>query len=353
MTIAGRAIGERHPTFVIAEAGVNHDGSVEKALRLIDAAKAACADAVKFQCFRADALVAPETPTCGYQAAHGAAATDQREMLRRLELSRSGFLHLAEYAREREILFLATPFGIDELRFLSDEVGVSAIKIASPDLVNGPLLSAACDANLPIIVSTGAADEAEIGSVVEVFRSRVSANRLVLLHCVSAYPTPLNDARLGSIRTLRDKFTVPVGFSDHTAEVETGSFAVLAGANVLEKHLTLSRSAPGPDHFFSLEPAVFAEYVLRVRHAEQILGDGKLTPAPFEREVRELARGRVIAGRSIRAGEVLTHEMIRIQRSAAGISVASLPRIIGRRFREAVPSGRPVTESMLDSNSEL
>lgn len=346
--IAGRLVGEGLPSYVIAEAGVNHNGSMDEARRLIDAAKTAGADAVKFQFFRADALVSGDAPKCNYQNAHDQNSTSQRDMLRRLELKGDAFKILAQHARDTGVTFLATPFGPEELRYLVEEIGVSAIKIASPDLINIPLLRAACASGLPMIVSTGASEATEVSSAVQLIRDAGAADRTVLMHCVSAYPTRLDDARLRCIQTLRTEFGMPVGFSDHTADVHTGGDAVLAGACVLEKHMTLRRDQAGPDHFFSLETAAFRAYVEEVRCAERLLGDGRLEPSDSEREVRRLARGRIIADRPIASGQVVDERMIRVQRATEGVSAAHWDRVIGMTARTDIPRDMPILWSAVE-----
>ncbi len=345
--IGKHSIASGGRTFIIAEAGVNHDGSVDRARQLIDEAHAAGADAVKFQYFTADRLAAAETATCDYQKAHVGANASQRDMLRRLELNESDLRRLADHAGRVGILFLATPFGRDELRYLIRVIRVPALKIASPDIVNAPLLAAACAADLPLIVSTGASDEPEIANAVELIRAAGAADRLVLLHCVSAYPTEPSDARLGCIVALRERFGVPTGFSDHTREVDTGASAVLAGACILEKHFTLDKSAEGPDHFFSLEPGELRRYIVLAREAEVVRGNGRIGCTPAERQVRELARGRLVARRAILPGETISAEMFLIQRSGRGVFASELPSIMGRRLRVGLDSGKPLTAEHL------
>ncbi len=346
--IAGRLVGDGLPAYVIAEAGVNHNGSMDEARRLIDAARSTGADAVKFQYFRADRLVAADAPKCQYQTANDRESSSQREMLGRLELSESDFKALAHYAREAGITFLATPFGLDELKWLAEVIGVSALKIASPDLVNVPLLRAACATGLPLVVSTGASEEKEIAAAVELIRGRGAGDRLILLHCVSAYPTRLNDARLKCIRTLHARFGVPVGFSDHTADTQTGGDAVLAGACMLEKHLTLNRDQAGPDHFFSLDPAEFRTYVEEIRCAERLLGNGRLEPSNAEYEIRRLTRGRIIARRPIAAGETLREDMLVVQRATEGIFVTHWDRVIGHVARSDIPENSALLWSAIE-----
>ena len=329
---------------IIAEAGVNHDGDLKAALSLIDAAHSAGADVVKFQCFTAEALAGANATACEYQSQP--AGVSQREMLKNLELSRDDFVSLKKHADQVGITFLATPFGLRELSWLI-ELGVSAIKIASPDIINLPLLDAATKTGLPLIVSTGAAEMHEIDPAVARLQRGDANHPLALLHCISAYPTKLADARLASIRTLADRYQTPVGFSDHTVEVETGALAVAAGAAILEKHLTLDRRRAGPDHFFSLEPADFARYVALARTAHAALGDGAIKVTPMQREVRELARGSIVATRLIAAGETLTSDMLSVQRPGTGISPLEWDRVLGRVTTRAFHAGEQITRDAL------
>ena len=338
------SIGRHGPLCIIAEAGVNHDGDLKAALALIDAAHSAGADIVKFQCFSANALVSADAPTCAYQAQ--SASVSQRDMLRRLELSRADFTQLKVHADQIGIAFLATPFGLRELASLI-ELGVPAFKIASPDIVNLPLLDAAARSRLPLIVSTGAAELNEIDATVARIRRNDANYPLALLHCISAYPTALKDAHLSCIRTLSDRYQTPVGFSDHTMEVETGSLAVAAGAVILEKHLTLDRRRTGPDHFFSLEPADFARYVERARSAHAALGDGVITVTPQQREVRQLARGSIVATRLIPAGAKLAADMLAVQRPGTGLSPLEWDQIVGRLTQREIQPGEQLAHDAL------
>jgi len=346
VAIGGRAVGSGCGVYVIAEAGVNHDGDASKARRLVEAAKNAGADAVKFQVFDAERLAGADAPRCQYQKASGIGAGSQRDMLRRLELPPREFHEIRHFAQEVGIEFLATPFGVREVHFL-DSLDVAAIKIASPDIVNVPLLEAAVQTGRPLILSTGAAELHEIDRAVEMVRGRQSKLELVLLHCVSAYPTAPRESRLGCIRTLAGRFGVPVGFSDHTAEPEFGALAVAAGAVVLEKHLTLSRGAAGPDHFFSLEPEQFARYVSTAKMAAEAMGDGQVRPSAAEREVRRLARGSIVAARALRAGEILREQDLIVQRPGGGIEASRWRDVLGRSARADIPARTPLAWSML------
>ncbi|NLE28188.1 MAG: N-acetylneuraminate synthase, partial [Phycisphaerae bacterium] len=286
--IGDRSVGPGEPTYIIAEAGVNHNGKFDLAIKLVELAKRAGADAVKFQVFTAENLVISNAPTANYQKEQG--HNDQRDMLRQLELTRQEFIDLSHYCREVRIEFLATPFSVSDLEFLV-EMDVSAIKLASPDLVNYPLLERAISSKLPVIASSGACTLDEIDAAVDCFANRGALSRLILLHCISSYPTPLDQANLSVIGNLANRYPVPAGFSDHTAETLTGALAVSAGATVLEKHFTLDRTMPGPDHRFSLEEDQLKQYITMVREAEAAMGNPLRKLLECEYEVRQVSRG--------------------------------------------------------------
>jgi sialic acid synthase SpsE len=361
VAVGGKRIGPAHPVYIIAEAGVNHCGDIAVAHELIDAAHQAGADAVKFQVFSADRLAAASAPSCDYQKKHDRQATNQREMLRRLELEPAAFGELEAHADGLNIDFLATPFGPAELNFLIRDLRVPAIKIASSDLVNVPLLTAAAASDLPLILSTGASSLSEIDEAVgQVRRTRPpesrsagadvqspTGQRLILLHCVSAYPTDPGSARLACIRTLAGRFEVPVGFSDHTPEATFSGLAVAAGAVILEKHLTLERQSVGPDHFFSLMPEQFGQYVTAARQARAALGDGEIGVAPEEDEVRRLARGSIVSAVALAAGQTLTAGDLAVQRPGGGIEPARWNEVIGRVTKTDIQTNTRLSWSML------
>lgn len=343
--IGERELGDGAAVYVVAEAGVNHDGSIDQALALVDAVADAGADAVKFQVFDAARLTTKNVATAGYQATT-TGHTSQRGMLERLQLSTSGFAALADRCRARSIAFLATPFGVDEVASVV-EWGAAAIKIASTDLVDFELLERAASTGRTLIVSTGAATEQEIGESASFLRERGASGRLILLHCVSRYPTPLSAANLGAVRTLSEGFGVPVGFSDHTVEVETGGLAAAAGACLLEKHVTLDRGASGPDHAMSLEPAEFRAYADAARRASYAMGSGRLGYQAGEGDVRRLARKSLVAARAIEAGEILADDCLVSKRAGAGIRPTEKTRLIGRQAIAGIPMDAPVTPDMV------
>lgn len=335
--IGRHEIGAPGRVFVIAEAGVNHDGDCGNARRLVEAAREAGADAVKFQAFSADRLAARDAASCAYQQSH-AAATSQHEMLRKLELSEAAFAELRCAADECGLEFLATPFGVPEVEMLV-RLKAPAIKLASSDLVNVPLLRTAVRSGLPLILSTGAADLAEVDAAVARLRGEGAGERFALLHCISRYPTSLGETNLRAISMLAGRYGRPAGFSDHTPDVPTGALAVAAGAAILEKHLTLDRDAAGPDHFFSLTPRDFAEYVASAREAAAALGDGRIACTEGQREVRRLARGAIVARTDIRRGVVLTEDMLSVQRPCDGIEAGQWDAVLGRVAARDLPAG--------------
>ncbi|GIK16963.1 MAG: hypothetical protein BroJett003_19270 [Planctomycetota bacterium] len=328
--IGERRVGAGHRVYVIAEAGVNHDGSEAAALELIDAAAEAGADAVKFQMFRADVLTARGAATAQYQRAT-IAARDQVELLESLELPDRAWANLRDRCRRRGVHFLATPFGIDEVRRVR-ELGAPAIKIASTDLTCAPLIDAACRTGLLVLLSTGAATAAEIDAAAARCRRAGAFDRLILMHCVSSYPTTCASANLRRISALQRRYRRPVGYSDHTTSVQTGAWAVAGGACVIEKHLTLDRGLAGPDHAASLDPAGFRAYVENLRTAESALGQGGLDYQLCEADVRRVARRSVVAAREIPAGTVLTADMLAFKRPGGGVQPSDFEKLLDRRL---------------------
>jgi len=339
---AAQALAAR--VYLIAEIGVNHDGNADTAAQLIRAAADAGADAVKVQVFRADTLMSSAAGVADYQAAQG--ESDPSAMLKRLELSDDEFAKLRSLASELQIDFLATPFSLPDV----DRVGpleVDAVKIASPDAVNTPLLDAAATLGKPMIISTGTCDLAELQHAADNAR----ATRGALLHCVSAYPTPMDQAGLGGIAALRDRFGCHVGYSDHTTAAQTGAWAVLAGACVLEKHLTLDRQAAGPDHAASQDPAGLAAYVQQVRQATAALGPIDKRLGPAECEVRQLSRQSVCTTRAMSSGHRLTGQDLTIKRPGTGIAAAALEQSVGRVLARDVEADRPLMPDDLASTT--
>ncbi len=339
-------VGPGRPCYLIAEAGVNHNGAFERACRLVDAARAAGADAVKFQAFRADRLVTRAAPKAAYQRTTTGAAENQYEMLKRLELDDDAQRELARYCAARGIPFLATPF--DEASAdLLEALNVPAFKIGSGDLTNLPLLAHVARKGKPLIVSTGMADLDEVRAAVETI-GRAGGPPLILLHCVSNYPADPAVVNLRAMATLAREFDVPVGYSDHTLGLDVPLAAVALGACVIEKHFTLDRNLPGPDHQASADPTELAALAQAIRRVESALGDGRKRPAPAEADTAAAARRSLVAARAIKAGAILAAGDIALRRPGTGLPPARLAQVLGCRARVAIPAGTLLQMEMLE-----
>lgn len=344
--VANKLIGPGQPVFVIAEAGVNHNGDLRMARALIDVAIEAGADAVKFQTFRADRLATPDAPKPEYQLRTTGNSESQFEMLRRLELSADAHRELQSYCHERGIIFLSTPFD-EEAVDLLDELGVPAFKISSGDLTNSPLLEYVASKGKPVILSTGMSELSELIEAVSVLNTAGCENP-VLLHCVSNYPAAPDEVNLRAMQTMRSAFDVPVGFSDHTEGIDVALAAVALGACVIEKHFTLDRTLPGPDHRASLEPAELGELVRSIRRVEQALGSGRKVPAPSEIETAKLARRSLVAARDIPAGATLEREMVAMRRPGIGLSPSAVDTLLGHQAMRDIGAGTLLDADMFD-----
>lgn len=347
---------ERTPnhTLVIAEAGVNHNGSLDMALRLIDAAAAAGADAVKFQTFVPEALVSRRAAKAVYQQHTTAADESQLDMLRKLTLGQREHVHLLAHCKVRGIAFMSSPFDVDSARFLVDTLDVATLKLGSGEITNGPLLLALARTGKPLILSTGMSTLPEIeqalavlalgyieasahpntASITAAYASEAGRHALrdkvSLLHCTTEYPCPVEDVNLRALDTLRDAFGLVVGYSDHTPGITIAMAAVARGARIIEKHFTLDRNLPGPDHQASLQPDELRAMIDGIRQVERALGHGRKEPAPSELKNRPIARKALVAARPIRAGEVFTVENLTAKRPAEGVSPMQYWDVLGR-----------------------
>ncbi len=314
--------------YIIAEAGVNHNGDIDIAKRLIDAAAEAGADAVKFQMFKADKLAATGAGLAEYQKKNIAdhnAADSQQEMLRKLELSQEAHITLQKYCEERGIDFLSSPFDIESMRFLIS-IGMDTIKIPSGEITNYPYLMEAANSNKRIILSTGMSAMDEVREAVEVFGKRAD---LTLLHCNTQYPTPYEDVNLRAMMTLKQELGCNIGYSDHTLGIEVPIAAVSMGASVIEKHFTLDKNMQGPDHKASLEPDELKAIVCAIRHIEAALGDGYKRVTDSERGNIAVARKSIVAAKDIKKGELFSEENLTTKRPGDGISPMRWNEIIG------------------------
>ena len=343
-------------TLVIAEAGVNHNGSLELALRLVDVAADAGADVVKFQTFRAELLATAGAAKAGYQVANTGEDGSQLEMLRRLELAPHDHEALLVRCRERGIRFMSTAFDAESLAFLAT-LAMPAIKIPSGDITCGPLLLQAARLRQSLIVSTGMATLADIEAALSVIAwglthddeprgsidfeaafasvagQRALQERVTLLHCVTQYPAPPHAVNLRAMHTMAAAFGLPVGYSDHTLGIDVSLAAVALGATVIEKHFTLDRALPGPDHLASLEPEELARMVSGIRTIEAALGSPRKGPAAEEMANRAVARRSVVAARPIKAGEVIALAALACKRPGTGLSPMRIWELAGRTAR--------------------
>ncbi len=342
--VGKRRAGAGQPCFIIAEAGVNHNGNIRLAKRLIDAARKAGADAVKFQTFRAERLVTAYAPKARYQLKAGMKES-QYEMLHQLELSDKEHELLKAHCKKRGILFLSSPFDETSADLL-EKLGVPAFKIGSGEITNIPFLKYAAKKRKPIILSTGMSSMKEVRDAVMAVRS-AGCKKLILLHCVSNYPANPNDVNLRAMQTMAQEFHQPVGFSDHTLGIAVSLAAAALGACVLEKHLTLDRRLPGPDHAASLEPSEFSAMVKNIRIVESSLGHGRKEPAKSEINTAAAARKSLVAARAIPSGTRLTREHLAIKRPGTGFPPSTRSRLMGCITRRGIAAGSLIQWEML------
>jgi N-acetylneuraminate synthase len=351
-------------TLVIAEAGVNHNGDVDTALSLVDAAADAGADFVKFQTFKADRIASPSARQASYQVRNTGTEEPQIAMLRRLELSEEAHEKLVKRCRERNVAFLSTPFDLESLSLLVGRFDLPLIKLSSGDLTNGPLLLAAARTQRPIVLSTGMSTIGEVEEALGVLAFGYSqddssepshvafhnayadtaaraalARNVTLLHCTTQYPTPFESVNLRAMDTLRAAFGLPVGYSDHTEGITVPIAAVARGAAIVEKHFTLDRSMPGPDHKASLEPAELAAMVTSIRQVEAAIGSGIKFPQAAERANVEAARKSIVAAHEITAGAVLRLQDLTTMRPGSGLSPMGIWDAVGRLTNRSYKPG--------------
>ena len=342
--IAGRNLPADDDVYIIAEAGVNHNGSLENAHELIDIAVRSGADAVKFQTFSPEKLVSVTAATAAYQR-QGAGVQDQRTLLEGLTLPGSAWKELQAHALENAIAFLSTPFDIDSAEMLVG-LGLPALKVSSGELTNLPFLRALSSMDVTLLVSTGMGTEAEVGAAIE---ACADAPGIVLFHCVSAYPAPIDQCNLRAIPSMSRKFDVPVGWSDHTTGMITALGAVALGASVLEKHFTSDRGLPGPDHLASLEPDELIQYVSSTKEIALALGDGIKVRMPAEEANAPLVRRSWHAATDLPAGAALAEQNLSLLRPEDGIS--STVDLSGRVLSRQVKAGSPITALDLEETA--
>jgi len=343
--IGNKWVGEGEPCFIIAEAGVNHNGDIKIAKKLIDIAKEAGADAVKFQTFKAEKVVTQNAEKAEYQKATTGVEESQFEMIKRLELTERDFEELFSYAHQKGIVFLSSPFDKESVDIL-DTLGVPAFKIPSGEVTNFPLLKYIARKKKPVILSTGMSTLGEVEEALDVIRKE-RAKEIILLHCVSSYPAKMEDMNLKAMESLRYAFRLPVGLSDHTPGITVPVAAVALGACIIEKHFTMDKNLPGPDHKASLEPGELQEMIKAIRDVEKALGDGLKRPAKDEEENKKVARRSIVAKVDIPKGTIIKDEMLDVRRPGVGIEPRYLGMITGRRAKENIPKDALVTWEMI------
>lgn len=350
-------MNQKQEIYIIAEAGVNHNGCLRTAMEMVDVAVAAGVNAIKFQAFKSDKLVTRHAPKAVYQQENTKDKSGQYEMLQKLELKPNDFLQLKNYCLEKGIEFLATPFDEDSLKFLAKSCGLETIKISSGDLTNAPFLLQIAQTGLPVILSTGMATVGEIEKALVVFAYGYSLDieaekfswedaynayfsehgrqllqqRVTLLHCTTEYPAPVAEVNLSAMHAMKSTFGLPVGYSDHTEGLTASIGAAALGACMLEKHFTLDRQMAGPDHRASLEPAELKQLTQEIRNMEAALGNGIKAPGLQERHNRLVARKSLVAAQPVRKGELFTKENLTVKRPGNGISPSEYWYYLGRR----------------------
>ena len=335
--IGRHKVGANLPCFIIAEAGVNHNGKLDLALQLVDAAQKVGADAIKFQTFKAKKLVTPSAQKAGYQKASTAPDETQFEMLKKLELGSQDFVAISQHCQKQGIIFLSSPFDEESIDFL-DSMGVPAFKIPSGEINNLPYLKAVGAKAKPVILSTGMSSMQDVEMAVQTLKSTGNA-AIILLHCVSNYPADPADVNLRAMQTLRDTFGLPVGFSDHTMGIEIPLAAAALGACVIEKHVTLDRSLEGPDHKASIEPDELSSMVQGIRKIEAALGDGIKSRRASEEEIAAVVRKSLVAKIDLPAGTVIRSEMIDARRPGSGLPPTMADAILGRTLGVPLKAG--------------
>ncbi|WP_432407109.1 N-acetylneuraminate synthase family protein [Wukongibacter sp. M2B1] len=343
INIGNKIIGDNQPCFIIAEAGSNHDGKYEQAIKLIDLAVEANADAVKFQIFTAGKIAAKTNHEIAkLNSTHG---QDLYELYKKLEIPRQWIPKLKKYCDEKEIMFLATPFDYDAVDSL-EEIDIAAYKIASFELVHLPLLRYVARTGKPIIFSTGMANMSEIETAIDTITQEGNKD-IIVLHCGISYPMPFDEVNIKAMNSIKSAFDVNVGYSDHTSGIVVPTVAVSLGAKAIEKHYTINKCLSGPDHEFALGPDELIEMVKSIRIAESIMGDGIKKPTESEMIHRKRGRRSIFINKNLKKGHVLTLEDIEVLRPGVGIETKHLNLVIGRELKYDVNKYDPLTWELI------
>lgn len=350
LQIGNRTIGKDKPVFIIAEIGINHNGDSRIAMEMIDAIADAGADCVKFQTFSAEEFVNDKDEMFEYISQGKKVQESMLDMFKRNELDRSEFEELFLHAHKRGLIPLSTPTDFHAVELL-EQLGAGAFKVGSDDLVYTPFLQYVARKNKPIILSTGMANEEDVRRAVETIR-REGNNQIALLHCVSEYPTPPENVNLRKIDTIRSLFKLPVGYSDHSWGYTSALGAVAMGACIIEKHFTLDRNMPGPDHRFSSDPSELTEMVTRIRELELNFGSKELSPTEPEKEMALLARRSIVAATDISAGKTLSMEDFAFKRPGTGLLPFEVENLIGMQLNENIVKGTQLNLNMVKKTND-
>ncbi len=324
--ISNRWIGEKQPTFIIAEAGINHNGSLKTAKKLILEAKRANADSIKFQTFRAGDLASRKSKFYN--------------LFKKLELSDDEFAELSDYAKNNDIIFLSTPFSFDAVDLLT-KLKVPAFKIASGDLTHLPLIKYTASKNKPMIISTGMSNLDEVYDAIKIISSAKN-NKIAIMHSVSGYPTPPNEANLNAIKTLKNKFNFPIGYSDNGSDNLVPVIAVAMGAKLIEKHFTLNKKMKGPDHSISCDPKQLKEIIMNIRLTEKMLGMDEKSCQPSELVNKTMARRSIVTLNDIQKNTIITKNLVGIKRPATGIEPKFFNKVIGKKTKQKIKAETPL-----------
>tara|TARA_A100000164_G_C21897185_1_gene768574 strand:- start:198 stop:1199 length:1002 start_codon:yes stop_codon:yes gene_type:complete len=318
-------------TYIIAEAGVNHNGRLNLAYNLVNTAKKIKANCVKFQLFKHNYLTTKFAPQASYQKKNTKKKQTQFELLKRLELNTNNLIKIQKYCEQKKIDFLLSVFGIEELKIIK-KLKLKTVKLPSGEINNLPLLKGIARSNLNLILSTGMANMKEITFTLNYLKKNgLKKNKISILQCTTDYPTKLNDVNLRAMKTLQQKFKVKVGLSDHTIENESSISAVAMGATIIEKHLTLNNHMSGPDHKASLNPKKFKELINSIRKVEILLGSGKKLPSKAELKIKKIVRKSIVAKLPIKKGEIFTDINITCKRPEGGISASNWEKVVGKK----------------------
>jgi N,N'-diacetyllegionaminate synthase len=345
INVAGKKIGIGEPCFIIAEAGVNHNGEYKQAKKLVDIAVAAGADAVKFQMFNPDLIVTDTATVPPYVEKNIGEKITQHKMLTHLALPYDEFLKLKDYCDQKNIIFLCTPHTYDAIDFLENIV--PAYKFGSGDLTNIPALRHAAQKGKPMILGTGMATLDEIQDAITAINTEHNS-QIIALHCTTNYPCPLEEVNLRAMQTMQNKLDCLVGYSDHTMGTFVPVLAVALGATVVEKHFTIDKNLPGPDHQASLEPKELTAMVQDIRNAEKVLGSGDKKPTASEQKLIRIVRKSIVATHDIHKGTVLDETMLSIKRPGTGLPPREFPFFIGKKTKRAIPKDEFLTKDMVE-----